>query len=145
MPKSKPVARRRGGQPGNQNARTHGLYSLKLPAQLDPAQAAEIDPALNLTEEIVLIRYSLRWLFSTLPPNAGFEQLCTYIRAVYLATTSINRLVRTQSAITLAADPEMEAFDEALKEVMAQIQAGNGVVGTAGLTPLTPSGNPPVT
>jgi len=39
----------------------------------------------------------------------------------------------------------MEAFDEALKEVMAQIQAGNGVVGTAGLTPLTPSGNPPVT
>jgi hypothetical protein len=118
MPNHKPVTRRRGGQPGNQNARTHGLYSLKLSAHLDPAQADKIDPALNLSEEIVLIRYSLRWLYATLPPDADFDTLCAYIRAVYLATTSINRLVRTQSAITLATDPEMEAFDRALDQAM---------------------------
>lgn len=122
MPNHKPVARRRGGQPGNQNARTHGLYSLKLPAHLDPAQADKIDPALNLSEEIVLIRYSLRWLYATLPPDADFDTLCAYIRAVYLATTSINRLVRTQSAITLASDPEMEAFDRALDQAMHLIK-----------------------
>ena len=136
--------RTRGAQPGNQNARTHGLYSLKLPPALESANLNDVNPALNLSEEIVLIRYSLRWLFSPLPPDASFEQLCAYIRAAYLATTSINRLVRTQSAINLASDPEMEEFDKALDIVMAQIQAGHGVVGTAGLTPPPTSDKTPL-
>ena len=58
--------RKRGGQPGNQNARTHGFYSRKA----DPAQqeeAAEASEVSGLDEDIELLRRKIRHIEETKP------------------------------------------------------------------------------
>ena len=50
--------RKRGGQPGNQNARKHGLYSKHLPPE-QMKQLEDIDEHTGLEPEIDLIRIRL--------------------------------------------------------------------------------------
>ena len=55
--------RKRGGQPGNQNARKHGLYSKQLP----PEQLQQFDDALavrDLGPEIAIVRVRLNELLN---------------------------------------------------------------------------------
>ena len=83
--------RRRGGQPGNRNARTHGFYS---------ARAAENDrdsipDALNfnrLDVEIALLRLKIRRIVSypDAPPELLFRAVGALARAMQ-ANESINK------------------------------------------------------
>jgi hypothetical protein len=58
----------RGGQPGNQNARTHGFYSQVLTAE----QKANLEAAASLTsleQEIALMRLKILSILSQQPVN----------------------------------------------------------------------------
>ncbi len=64
--------RKRGGQPGNQNARKHGLYSKHLPSQ----KASEYDSVLavrDLSPEIALLRFKIMELLND--PEASHDHL----------------------------------------------------------------------
>lgn len=67
-PENPEKPRRRGAQPGNRNAVTHGFYSKVLPAQSDEtlSEANEIE---GLDEEIALLRYKIRRLEEMDPDN----------------------------------------------------------------------------
>ncbi|MGI2336653.1 MAG: hypothetical protein ACRKGH_08470 [Dehalogenimonas sp.] len=60
--------RRRGGQPGNRNAVTHGFYARPIPEQREEAlsQAEEVQ---GLDEEIALLRSKIRRLEDLDPDN----------------------------------------------------------------------------
>ena len=60
--------RKRGGQPGNQNARTHGFYSRVLTSQ-QQQQLEEARPLLDLDEEIALLRLKVRSILQNDPEN----------------------------------------------------------------------------
>jgi len=60
--------KKRGGQPGNQNARTHGFYSRTL----TPEQQETLDAAAglnNLDEEIALMRFKISSIITNDPDN----------------------------------------------------------------------------
>lgn len=62
--------RKRGGQPGNQNARKHGLYSLAA----TPAQRRAISGAAKintLDQEIALLRVKIKSALKNNPENIG--------------------------------------------------------------------------
>ena len=75
--------RRRGGQPGNQNARTHGFYSKTLTPRQQEAITAV--PRLDgLDQEIALLRAKIISILANDPQN---------YRALTLAMASLARLV----------------------------------------------------
>ena len=53
--------KKRGGQPGNQNARKHGLYSKHLPAEQRDIHSS-IKSVRDLSPEIALLRYKIMQL-----------------------------------------------------------------------------------
>ena len=57
------MPRKRGAQPGNSNARTHGFYARHLPPNQAAAyrEARDLNPA-ELTDEIALVRARLATL-----------------------------------------------------------------------------------
>ena len=78
--------RKRGGQPGNQNARKHGFYSKQFtPEQIEQLEAA--DDLRDLGPEIALMRVKLNALLDD--PDVSHELL---IRAV----NSLARLMSIQ-------------------------------------------------
>lgn len=78
--------RKRGGQPGNQNARKHGLYSLvATPAQRKAvSKAAKIN---TLDQEIALLRVKIKSALKNTPDN---------ISSVSNAAALLGRLVKIQ-------------------------------------------------
>jgi hypothetical protein len=60
--------KKRGGQPGNQNARTHGFYSRTLtPEQQETLEAAA--DLRNLDDEIALMRFKISSIITHDPDN----------------------------------------------------------------------------
>jgi len=96
FPPSEP--RKRGGQPGNTNARKHGFYS----ARLLPAEISDLDQieAVDMSGEIDLIRTQLRRLLEDANAQpASFQQRIELIRVICIAVRSLNRLIRTHHNI----------------------------------------------
>ena len=81
-------SKRRGGQPGNQNARKGGLYSKHMPVAR-AEEHAEVIRMFGLYEEIALVRMHIRDL---LAKRASSEDV---IAAIEL----LNRLLSTQSRL----------------------------------------------
>jgi hypothetical protein len=88
------LARRRGAQPGNFNATTHGFYS----RQLQPVDLVEIDQAqfASVDQEIELLRISIRRLIeSSLQPKT-IAEANDNMRTLCLAMQTLSSLVRIQ-------------------------------------------------
>jgi uncharacterized protein YjcR len=82
--------RKRGAQPGNRNARTHGFYSKKL----DETEKAEHRLALEiegLDYEIALMRVKLQSIIEHDPAN---------IKLITQATNALTRLLTAQHTIS---------------------------------------------
>ncbi len=79
-----PSAAKQGAQPGNQNARKHGLYSHLLPAAVAEEMEALIR-VYDLKEEIALVRLHIRSLLAAQAPG----------EAVMEAIELLSRLVST--------------------------------------------------
>ena len=81
--------RKRGGQPGNQNARKHGFYSRVLTAaqQEDIPAAAAVD---GLDYEIAVLRVKVRSILASDPQNH---------RVLEIALASLAGLLRTRQVL----------------------------------------------
>lgn len=93
------LARKRGGQPGNLNASTHGFYS----RQYKPADLTELDQAqyATLDQEIELLRVSIRRLIEMESQPQTIPEAADQLRTVCLAFQTLTSLVRTQSFLIL--------------------------------------------
>jgi hypothetical protein len=100
--------RRKGGQPGNQNARKHGFYSrvLSKAEQLEVAEAEGIE---GLDEEIAVLRFKLRELLEKHPDRIDLQMK---------AVNALSRLMQTKYKITPQEKKNLkEAITSVLKEV----------------------------
>ena len=80
------VKRKRGAQPGNQNARTHGFYSRFL----DPVTSQNIQEVVKLNdidEEIALLRQKIMSVVEHDPHN---------IQVIMQASQAVSTLIRTR-------------------------------------------------
>jgi hypothetical protein len=77
--------RKRGGQPGNRNARKHGFYSVSL----DPDETCRVLNIINLEHvdpQIAVMRVKLGSVLKTCPQNRRvLLEACKTIAAVYAA------------------------------------------------------------
>ena len=114
-----PVAkRRRGGQSGNTNALKHGFYSTHFrrsdTKDLDKCEFA------GLKDEIYMLRVYIRRCIEMSGQVATLTESIQLLRALSLATASINRLIKTQFYIIPDTDPLQGALHKALDELWAE-------------------------
>jgi hypothetical protein len=117
-----PAPRKRGGQPGNKNARKHGFYATRLlPSEAKDLAAVKL---VDMADEIELVRIQIRRLLSDASQEpASLDQRLELIKVICIAVRSLNRLVRTQHLI----NPHNELLEE-LKamadEVRIELESG---------------------
>jgi hypothetical protein len=132
--------RRRGGQPGNQNALKHGVYAASRPA----LPSSEGDPlSLDLQNEIVLIRQSIQRILALGEPQT-FRQAVDFLRALTLAADALARLVRTHHYLFPPPGPADElaiATRAALLEIGARLESGDSPTSPPSSSP--PASLPP--
>jgi hypothetical protein len=116
--KTKPKARRRGGQPGNTNALTHGFYSPRFRA----ADLADLDQCQfsGLKDEITMLRVYTRRVIELSSEVDNFDDGLSLLRALSLASVAMTRLIKTQQAI--GPNP-MDELNAALKEAFEELDA----------------------
>lgn len=86
------IKRKPGGQPGNQNARTHGFYSQVL----DEAEQLDIktaDDLIGIDDEIALLRAKIKSVLRNDPQN---------VQLIIRATESLSRLIKAKYKIDKA-------------------------------------------
>jgi len=86
----KNIRRKRGGQPGNQNARKHGFYATSL----EPDELAEFLFAvnrLNLDRELAVIRLKLKSVLTNCPDNRRvLAEITKMLTDYYLKNNQFN-------------------------------------------------------
>jgi len=94
-----PSTRKRGGQPGNINAATHGFYS----RQLQPTDLAEIETTryASVDQEIELMRISIRRLIETTEQPKTSAEANDQVRTLCLAMQTLSSLLRTQCLLII--------------------------------------------
>ena len=111
--------KKRGAQPGNRNARTHGFYA----KELDETEKVEYLLAVKvegLDYEIALMRVKIKTLIAR---DAGNIRLITQA-----ANTLARLLVAKQSIDKKDTNKAKEASLNVAKEIGILIGAGNGIV-----------------
>ncbi len=110
--------RRRGGQPGNQNARKHGFYSKVL----DEAERLDFELASGvegIDDEIALLRVKIKSLLENDPEN---------IKLIMQATSTLAGLVKTRYNISKEQRKGLkEAIGNVLKDIALPLGIGIGV------------------
>ena len=112
------MARKKGAQPGNQNARTHGFYSRTLTEaeKLEMEDAALVS---GIDEEIALLRVKLRNLVEEYPERIDLQME---------AANTIARLCRTRYQITAE---QKAGLKEAIGKVLTEVALPLGInIGT---------------
>lgn len=110
--------RTKGGQNGNQNARTHGFYSRIL----DEAQQVDFDIAEDvdgLDSEIALLRVKIKALIQRDPEN---------LQLIMAATNTLARLLRTRYNLEKS---QGKGIKEAIQNVITEIAVPLGVAAIA--------------
>lgn len=89
--------RKRGGQPGNTNAVSHGFYARRLPeTELDGLDQTGVS---SLKDEIDVMRVFSRKVAELGAEVDDLDEAKSLLNTLSVATGSINRLVRTHSRI----------------------------------------------
>jgi len=102
------MGRRKGGQPGNQNARKHGFYSRVL-SEAEQLEVAEAEGIEGLDGEIAVLRVKLRELLEKHPDRIDLQMQ---------TVSTLARLMRTKYKITPEQKNDLkEAITTVLKEV----------------------------
>lgn len=116
------IKRKRGAQPGNVNAMTHGFYSRRFQA-LEHADLTAI-PERDLTSEVALLRVLLRRLFEVLD-QATDTSLDTQASVLAIAggtAVRIATLLRNQAILGGEAEDINTALSAALIDTLKDIQ-----------------------
>jgi hypothetical protein len=106
------MKRRRGAPVGNQNAQTHGFYSVAFKAS-ERGLLAQM-PSADLSAEIELMRVTnLRFLqaLNSAPQPLDLPMQLSALRAVTLSAHSIARLLRAQLLTAQARVDRQELLD----------------------------------
>lgn len=108
--KSKTTGAKKGGKPGNQNARKHGLWAKNQPrAAQSPKEKAEqsrIEERRDLLDEVIE-RLAAR--FQTLD---DIDQICKCANSISLAVTAANGCDRTLALVSGKVAPISLALDQ---------------------------------
>jgi hypothetical protein len=109
-----PEPRRVGGQPGNHNAVTHGLYARHYaPEELQAlAEASQ-----NLDGEIELTRVATRRILALLDEAQTPEEKLALLNAMTQASMRVASLFKTQKFLAGESDGLTDALAQALAEV----------------------------
>ena len=113
---SLPAPRRRGGQPGNRNAVTHGFYTRRFKkAELKAIDNAQFK---GLDEEIRILRLYIRSAMESSQSDDPQLDVVTLGRLLCLGLSTLNRLIRTQFYIDSQKDELIETFNEAIEDLV---------------------------
>lgn len=119
--------RKRGGQPGNTNAKRHGFYSASIRAGEIEDLEAFVSEAGGLADEINLIRILMRRVFEYASAEGGDgEPLAVWSSALAAlgdASTRLAGLLRAQRDLTAGSSNEiLDALSAALREVNEDVK-----------------------
>jgi hypothetical protein len=106
--------RKRGGQPGNQNARKHGFYSTVL-TEAEKLEVEDASLVSGLDSEIALLRVKLKELAEQHP-----DRLDLHIEAA----TAIAKLVKTSYQIT---NEQKRSLKDAVFKVLTEVAVPLGI------------------
>ena len=114
MPSTPPPTRRRGAQPGNTNARKHGLTPRPKPPEYHIDRLNHVD----LTAEIAVLRRQVQRLEEAVTQAASLAESVEYSRVLAQTASALARLIRAQvivfSADTPEEDNEFDLISEAI-------------------------------
>jgi hypothetical protein len=113
-----PPKRGRGAPPGNTNALKHGFYSRRL--KRSDLSGIEYCDA-RLQEEITMLRVFTRRVIELGKDVDTLPEAVSLLRALCLASTSLTRLMKTQHLLTPSGNPALDAFHQALDEVVKEL------------------------
>ena len=112
-------SRKRGAPPGNLNALKHGYYSQQIknavPSDFDPERFS------GLNEEIGLIRYHIRRVVEYGQNVEELETALSLLRGICMASTTLTRLIKTQSLLALHDDPISIPLRKAVEQLDLKI------------------------
>jgi hypothetical protein len=111
------MSKKRGGQPNNKNARTHGFYS-KYFNSFESKALSDL-PSTDVTNEIGLLRVQIdRFMkvYTTSLEDLDYEERLAALRAVTLAVGRIASLERIRSS----AGKNLEQYNEFM-QMLAQL------------------------
>lgn len=112
------MARKKGGQPGNQNARTHGFYSKAL-TEAEKLEMEDASLVEGIDEEITLLRVRLKNLVEEYPERIDLQME---------AANTIARLCKTRYQITAE---QKAGLKEAIGKVLTEVALPLGInIGT---------------
>lgn len=109
------VVRRRGGQPGNSNAKRHGFYSSKFTA--DESQDLQAALSVGVDDEVTLLRVGVRRLFELAGTSADAGEWASMLDAIGMASVRIAGLLKMQRMIEGGQSSLSDALSQALNEV----------------------------
>jgi hypothetical protein len=116
----------RGGQPGNNNALSHGFYSRKFRTiELSDLNASLKD---NLTDEIALLRVAIRRCFDYISDQdeISLAEWSDCLSALSSATLNLSTLIKTQKILTGKDTDVIGVLTSALSEVVKELGLSNG-------------------
>ncbi|MCI0520531.1 MAG: hypothetical protein L0Z70_09785 [Chloroflexi bacterium] len=123
LPPDPPAKRRRGAQPGNTNAVSHGFYSRRLKKR-DTAGVDDITIT-DLSAEIALFRIQIRRVVELSQGNDEPIFALAMLRALSIASHSLARLVTVQNLIHPPGSDMSNALTEAMNEVIEELGLRN--------------------
>jgi len=113
-------SRKRGAQPGNQNALKHGFYSRQFNTQ--DLQDLEMDGTPGMQSEIAMMRVVMRRVFEQAHAEAAdLEAWALALSTLGLAANRVSHLLKTDRLLIGTQDEVSSALSEALTEVLKEM------------------------
>ena len=111
--------KRRGAPEGNSNALKHGFYS----RQFKKRDVADLDVSKfdGLKDEIALLRVFIRHVAELGKGVEDLHEAVYLLRVLCLASSSLNRLIRTQQLLFSGTDELSAAINEAIDIVTKEM------------------------
>jgi hypothetical protein len=115
QPKAEPgtgtvIRRKRGGQPGNQNALRHGFYAANL-GQISPRQYDENEMR-NLLGQAAMLKDYMYKLYTTNAESTDSDTIIESLRALALAGISIARVLQAHNDLRIYGSKTDGTFDQ---------------------------------
>ena len=143
---SSPQKRRRGAQPGNLNARKHGLTPRPKPLEYNTAKLQNVD----LTIEIDILRRQLQRLDEAAQSASCLAETIEIARVMAQTASALSRLIRAQ-VIVFSADTDTSSsildqweadVNQAIAMVNAEFEAGIAQSSAQGSPPSATASSP---
>jgi hypothetical protein len=109
-------SRRRGAQPGNTNARKHGLTPRPKPPEYNIDRLINVD----LTAEIAVLRRQVQRLEAAVIQASSLPESVEYSRVLAQTASALARLIRAQVIVFSADTPEHDAEYDIISEGLNQ-------------------------